>query len=214
MKDKLFSKVYMWMFIGLLVSAVAAFVVSTNELLVNAIYGGSWYIGLIILELVIVIYLSRKIRDLSPSAAKLSFLVYSLINGMTLASIFIIYELGSIALIFGLTALIFGAFSLIGFVTKVDLSKIGSIAFMALFGIIIAYIVNMFLQSAGLGLSLSIVGILIFIVLIAYDTQKIKAIATYIPNEDNAAVYGALILYLDFINIFIRLLHLFGRARD
>lgn len=214
MNDKLFSKVYMWMFIGLLVSAVTAYFVSISPTLINTIFGSNWYIGLIILELVVVIFLSMKIRDLSPTAAKLSFIVYSLINGMTLAFIFILYQLTSVALIFGLTALIFGVFSIIGFVTKIDLTKIGSIAIMGLFGIIIASIINMFLRNTGLDLVLSIVGILVFIVLIAYDTQKIKRISSYIPNEDNAAVYGALTLYLDFINIFLRLLRLFGKARD
>lgn len=214
MNDKLFSKVYMWMFIGLLVSAVTAYFVSISPTLINTIFGSNWYIGLIILELVVVIFLSMKIRDLSPTAAKLSFIVYSLINGMTLAFIFILYQLTSVALIFGLTALIFGVFSIIGFVTNIDLTKIGSIAIMGLFGIIIASIINMFLRNTGLDLVLSIVGILVFIVLIAYDTQKIKRISSYIPNEDNAAVYGALTLYLDFINIFLRLLRLFGKARD
>ncbi len=214
MNDKLFSKVYMWMFIGLLVSALTAYFVSISPTLINTIFGSNWYIGLIILELVVVIFLSMKIRDLSPTAAKLSFIVYSLINGMTLAFIFILYQLTSVALIFGLTALIFGVFSIIGFVTNIDLTKIGSIAIMGLFGIIIASIINMFLRNTGLDLVLSIVGILVFIVLIAYDTQKIKRISSYIPNEDNAAVYGALTLYLDFINIFLRLLRLFGKARD
>lgn len=214
MNDKLFSKVYMWMFIGLLTSALTAYFVSISPGLLNAVFGSNWYIGLIILELVIVIFLSMKIRDLSPTAAKLSFLVYSLINGMTLAFIFILYQLTSVALIFGLTALIFGIFSFVGFVTNIDLTKMGSIAIMGLIGIIIASIINMFLRSSGLDLLLSIVGILVFIALIAYDTQKIKRISSYIPNEDNAAVYGALTLYLDFINIFLRLLRLFGKARD
>lgn len=214
MKDNLFSKVYLWMFLGLMVTAISAFLVSTNEALLTAVYANNWYIGLMIIEIILVIYISRKIRDLSTNAARLSFLIFSFVNGMTLAFIFILYQLTSITMIFGLTALIFLIFSLIGFFTKLDLSKYGSIAIMGIIGIIIVSLINLFLKSSGLDLALTILGLLLFIGLIAYDTQKIKKISSYIPNEDNAAIYGALTLYLDFINIFIRLLSLFGKSRD
>lgn len=214
MSNKLYSKVFMWMFIGLMISAITAHIISSNEALLNAIYDGPWFMGLIILEIVLVIFLSLKITKISPRSAKISFLVYSLINGMTLSYIFVFYQLTSIALIFGLTSLIFGIFSLIGFTTKLDLSKLGTIAFMGLIGIIIASLINLFLKSPGLDYILSIIGILVFVTLIAYDIQKIRRISALIPNEDNAAIYGALELYLDFINIFIRLLHLFGKAKE
>jgi len=214
MESKLFPKVFGWMFIGLLVTALSGYFVSMNETMLYNIFSGGWYWILLIVEIIIVIFLAARIRKMSTVTAITCFLLYSLINGITLSTIFISYELTSIGLIFGITAGLFMLFAFVGYITKIDLSKIGSILLMALIGIIIATIVNIFLKNETLDIILCIIGIIVFLGLIIYDTKKIKDLALTIPNENNAAIIGAFELYLDFINIFIRLLRLFGNARD
>lgn len=212
--DKLFSKVFMWMFIGLAVTFGVAYYVSTKPIMLENVFKGSSYIFIVIAELLVVIFLSARINKMSTMTAAISFLLYSALTGLTFSLIFIAYEISSIIFIFGLTSIIFLVFGLLGYVTNIDLTKMGTYLMMALFGIIIATVINMFVGSETFDLGLCIVGIIVFVGFIAYDIQKIKQRMYAINNEDNLAIYGALQLYLDFINIFIRLLQLFGKSRD
>ena len=171
--------------------------------------------GLIIAELALVIGLSAAIRKLSLPVATLMFVIYSVINGVTLSSIFLVYSIGSIAKVFLITAGTFGAMALFGYTTKKDLSSMGKILFMALIGLIIATVVNLFVKSSGLDLILCYGGVLIFVGLTAWDSQKIKEMCMSAEYADEGAqkmaLLGALTLYLDFINLFLYLLRIFGR---
>ncbi|NTV47602.1 MAG: Bax inhibitor-1/YccA family protein, partial [Chlorobiales bacterium] len=182
------------------------------------IFGNSFvFFGLVIAELALVFGISAAINKLSAAAASGLFFLYSALNGLTLASIFLVYSLGSIAGTFVVTAGMFGAMSLYGMTTKRDLTKFGSIAMMGLIGIIIAGVVNMFMASSVLNLIISVVGVILFTGLTAYDTQKIKEMAAMTndgESEGKVAVMGALSLYLDFINLFLMLLRLFGSSRE
>ena len=210
-KQTILSKVFGWMFIGLLVTFLTGYVVSLNpNMLMNALSGiGFWLI--IIAELFLVIFLSARITKMQPTTAKISFLLYSFVSGLTFSSIFVTYQLSSIMYVFLIAAVIFGIFALIGAYTKKDLSKLGTYLAMGLFGVILITIFNLFIGSSTTILILSIVSILIFIGYTAYDVQKIlRLYDNSILPEDNLAIYGALELYLDFINIFLDLLQLFG----
>lgn len=211
--NKIFSKVFFWMFVGLTITFGIGYYVSTNPNMLFNIFG-SYYWVLLIAEIVVVIWLSARIRKMQPMTAKILFCLYSLLTGLTFSSIFVVYEITSIIYVFGITALIFLMFALIGSFTKIDLTKIGIYLFMALLGVIICSIINIFVGSETFDLGITIVCLLIFIVYIAYDIQIIKRNLYMIPDEDNLAIYGAFQLYLDFINIFLRLLQLFGRNRD
>lgn len=211
--NKLFSKVFLWMFIGLAITFGIGYYVSINANMLYNVFS-KYYIFLVIAELVVVIWLSARIRKMKPMTAKILFCLYSLITGLTFSSIFVVYEITSIVYVFGITSLIFLIFALIGYFTKIDLTKIGVYLFMILFGVIICSIINMFVGSETFDLGITIVCLIVFIVYIAYDIQIIKRNLYLIEEEDNLAIYGALQLYLDFINIFLRLLQLFGRNND
>lgn len=205
---------FLWMFIGLLVTGGSAYLVSSSHSLTNDLYSnGILLFGLIIIELVLVFFLSARIRTMSFATAALCFLIYSLLNGITLSSIFIIYTATSIAVVFLVSALVFGLAALFGSITKKDLTTIGGLAFIALIGIIVGWVVNIFLKSSGLDYILSFLAVIIFIGLTAYDTQKIKELETTSDNQ-NLGILGALMIYLDFINIFLNLLRLFGSERE
>ena len=182
------------------------------NMLFNIFGSYSWLV--ILAELVVVIGLSARIRKMKPTTAKLLFCAYSFLTGLTFSSIFVIYEISSIIYVFGITALLFLIFALIGYFTKIDLTKIGVYLFMILLGVIICSIINIFVGSKTFDLGITIVCLIVFIIYIAYDMQIIKRNLYLISEEDNLAIYGALQLYLDFINIFLRLLQLFGRSRD
>lgn len=213
MGKNIFAKVFLWMFIGLLITFGTSFYVSTQEFLAWNVLklGWVWFI----IELAIVIFLAARITKMSSFTAKLSFALYSFVTGLMLSYIFIIFSLPSILLVFGVAALMFGIFGLYGYFTKVDLTKISSILAMGLVGIIIVSLINIFLGNAMVDTIISIVGIVIFTLFVVYDIQKIKSFSSFsnIPT-DNLAIYGALQLYLDFINIFLDLLNLFGNSRD
>ncbi|MBE6139375.1 MAG: Bax inhibitor-1/YccA family protein [Firmicutes bacterium] len=211
--NKLFSKVFLWMFIGLAITFGIGYYVSINANMLYNVFS-EYYIFLVIAELVVVIWLSARIRKMKPMTAKILFCLYSLITGLTFSSIFVVYEITSIVYVFGITSLIFLIFALIGYFTKIDLTKIGVYLFMILFGVIICSIINMFVGSETFDLGITIVCLIVFIVYVAYDIQVIKRNLYLIEEEDNLAIYGALQLYLDFINIFLRLLQLFGRNND
>lgn len=210
---KIFPKVFLWMFLGLAITFGVAYYVSTNDNMVYNLFAGKKYLIFWIIELVIVFVLSLKIRSLNPITAKIMFIAYSGITGLTLSSIFILYEIMSIVYVFAITAGLFLIFGLIGYFTKIDLTKIGTYLLMALLGIIIASIVNVFIGSETFDLGLCIAGIIIFLGYIVYDVQMLKRNMYGIDNEDNLVIYSALQLYLDFINIFIRLLRILGKKK-
>ena len=211
--NKIFSKIFFWMFVGLAITFGIGYYVSINENMLYNVFS-KYYFLLIIAELVVVIWLSARIRKMKPATAKILFCLYSFLTGLTFSSIFVVYQITSIVMVFGITSLIFLIFALIGYYTKIDLTKIGIYLFMILIGVIICSIINMFVGSNGFDLVLTIICLIVFIAYIAYDIQIIKRNLYYISEEDNLAIYGALQLYLDFINIFLRLLQLFGRSRD
>lgn len=211
----LMRKVYVWMTLALIITGITAYGVATSPTLLTTIMtsrGLMW--GLIIAELVLVFAISGAINRLSLGTATLLFIIYSVLNGTMLSSIFIIYEPLVVAKVFFITAGTFGAMAFYGYTTKKDLTSIGKILFMALIGLIIATIVNMFLKSPGFDYILSYVGVAIFIGLTAWDSQKIKQmLQTQYDMSEGAqklALLGALTLYLDFINLFLYLLRIFG----
>lgn len=212
----LMRKVYVWMTLALVITGMTAYGVASSPAILQMIYGNSaimWI--LIIAELALVFGVSAAINRISLTTATLMFVLYSVLNGVMLSSIFLIYTASSIATVFFITAGTFGAMALVGYTTKTDLSSMGKILFMALIGLIIATIVNFFVKSSGLDLILSYVGVLIFVGLTAWDSQKIKQMMLEAPDASEGmqkmALLGALTLYLDFINLFIYLLRIFGR---
>ena len=211
--NKIFSKIFFWMFIGLAITFGIGYYVSLNENMLYNIFS-RYYVLLIIAEIGVVIWLSAGIRNMKPNTAKILFCLYSFLTGLTFSSIFVVYKMMSIISVFGVTSLIFLIFALIGYFTNIDLTKIRTYLFMALIGIIICSLINMFVGSETFNLGITIVGLLIFVVYVAYDIQMIKRKLYYFEQEDNLAIFGALQLYLDFINIFLRLLQLFGKSRD
>ena len=210
-----FTKVYNWMAVALLLTGVVAYFTAQSEMMIQAIFGNRiLFFGLIIGELALVGYISARINKLSSYNATLLFLAYTILNGLTMAVIFMAYTSESISSTFIITAGTFGAISLYGYYTKSDLTKIGNLAFMALVGIIIASVVNIFMNSEMMSWIISYLGVAIFIGLTAYDTQKLKRIAINgFENEESmekSAIFGALTLYLDFINLFLFLLRILG----
>ncbi|PLX81541.1 MAG: hypothetical protein C0616_04370 [Desulfuromonas sp.] len=211
-------KVYGWMTAGLALTAIAALFTLSSESLMQAIFGNRLvFYGLIFGELGLVIALSAAINRISAAAATGMFLLYSALNGITFAAIFLIYTSSSIASAFFVASGTFGAMSIYGFVTKRDLTGWGSFFFMGLIGIIIASVVNIFLQSEMIYWITSYIGVFVFIGLTAYDTQKIKRIGqagfSDAGMQRKAAILGALTLYLDFINLFLMLLRVMGNRR-
>ena len=207
-------KVYGWMFVGLGVTAAVALGVASSPTLMQAIFGSKiLFFGLVIAELGLVFFLSARVNKLAPATASGLFLLYSALNGATLAAIFVIFTGTSIATTFFVTAGMFGALALYGSTTKRSLAGVGQFAFMGLIGLILASVVGMFLKSDGLQFVISIVGVIVFTGLTAWDAQRLKAMATALPEGQTGsyAVVGALSLYLDFINLFLFLLRFFGR---
>ena len=172
-----------------------------------------YYLFLDIIEIAVAVFLSVRIRKMSSMTAKILYLLYTFLTGLTFSAIFVVYEVTSIIYVFGISALIFGIFAAIGYFTKIDLSRIGVYLMMILIGIIICSIINIFVKSEAFNLGLVIAALIIFIIYVAYDIQVIKKNMYGIPDEENLAIYGAFQLYLDFINIFIRLLELFGNRK-
>lgn len=207
-----YSKVFMWMFIGLLVTFATGYFVSTNENMLLAVFSG-WYFFLVIAELAVVIFLTARIHKMSETTAKISFILYSFLTGLTFSCVFVAFDITSIIYAFLISSLLFGIFALIGAFTKIDLSKLSTILLMLLVGIILCTLINMFIGSESFNFALCIIGLVVFMLYVAYDMQKIKQLAE-IYDGDKLAIIGALELYLDFINIFLRLLELFGRNRD
>lgn len=204
--------VYGWMTLALIISAISGIYLASNYQLLDTLVSSSLYWVFAIAELVVVIALSAKATKMSPLAAKIWFIIYALLNGVTFGVIFAAYDIGTVGYAFLVTAIVFAVMTIYGYVTKTDLSSIGNLFVMALFGLIIATVLNFFIQSDGWTLALMYIGVVIFIGLIGYDTQKIKQLAYHEGNGvQNASILGALVLYLDFINIFIRLVRIMDR---
>ena len=213
------SQVYLLMTIGLMITAVVAAVIAGNPQWMLSIFGGSpvLLIGLFVAQIALVIALTAAINKLSAAMATAMFVLYSALTGVTLSAIFWVYTDASIVTTFVITAGMFGVMSFIGLVTKRDLTKLGGILTMALIGFFIASVVNLFLRSTGLYWLLTFGGIVIFVGLVAWDTQRIKQLAAMGladgRSQASIAVMGALRLYLDFINLFLLLLRVFGKRR-
>ena len=208
----LMRKVYVWMALALVITGLTAYGVATSPgLLMTLATNRILFFGLIIAEFALVIGISGAINRLSLATATLMFVLYSVVNGATLSLIFV---MSSISSVFFITAGTFAVMALIGYTTKTDLSSMGKLLFMALIGIIIASVVNIFLKSTGLELIVSYVGVLVFVGLTAYDTQKIKRMLLEVGDTGETAqkiaLLGALSLYLDFVNLFLYLLRIFG----
>jgi FtsH-binding integral membrane protein len=209
-------KTYLWMAMALVITGLTAYVVATNAAMTQFLFTHASMIWILFLaEIGLVVALSAAIRKISLSAATLMFVAYAALNGITFSSLFYVYTMGSLASTFFVTAGTFGAMSLVGFFTKADLSSMGKILLMALIGVIIASVVNIFIKSTGFDFILSIITVLIFVGLTAYDTQKIKEMLLMASDTgetaQKVALMGALSLYLDFINLFIHLLRIFGK---
>lgn len=212
---KFLSGVYQWMVLALAISGAVAWFVAGNPAAQRIVFGNPIaLIVVVIAEFALVWWLSASIRTISVKAASVAFVAYSALNGVTLSGIFLVYTGASIERIFLITALMFGGMSLYGIKTKSDLNSMGRYLFMALIGIVIASVVNLLLGSSMLDVIISMVTVLVFTGLTAYDTQKLLSVARSSDGSEvfhKVAIIGALELYLDFINIFLSLLRLFGR---
>ena len=214
------SHVYQWMTAGLGVTALVAWAVASSPAALAVIFGNMIVmIGLIVAQFGLVIALSAAISKMSSAMATVLFLLYAALTGTTLSSIFLVYPLGSISSAFICTAGTFLAMSIYGTVTKRDLTSMGSFLTMGLFGIIIASVVNIFLQNTMMDFIISCIGVIVFTGLTAYDTQKLRNFGAGAPLDDatavrRGAILGALELYLDFINLFLMMLRLFASSRD
>ncbi|HTL48686.1 MAG TPA: Bax inhibitor-1/YccA family protein [Verrucomicrobiae bacterium] len=207
------QRVYQWMAAGLALTGFVAYWTSGNLGLVKALYGGLFF-PVLLVELGLVFWLSSQAQKISAKAAVIGFSIYSALNGMTLSYIFLVYAQSSIATVFLMTAATFAGVSLYGWTLKRDLGSMGSFFAMALIGIIVTSLINIFLKSPALEWVISYAGVALFIALTAYDTQKLKAIHQNYPDApEQMAVLGALTLYLDFINMFLFLLRIFGRRK-
>lgn len=219
-KTKFVKNVYTWMAGGLGVTAAASIMVLKSETLLAALIMNKFlFWGLILAELGLVVWLSGWINRMSVATASWAFLAYSLLNGLTLSLVFLRYTPSSVAIAFAVSAGMFGSAALFGTITKRDLTSIGSIAFMAVIGIIIASLANIWLASSALDWIISYAGVAIFTALTAYDAQKIQQMGYSAAGAGEAAlsryaIIGALALYLDFINLFLFLLRIFGNNRE
>lgn len=218
--SKAMTQVYLWIAMGLMVTAVVSVIVVSSPFLLGLIFSSSivfW--GLLIFELILVLAVSRVAMTVSSGAGLALFFLYAAVNGLTLSVIFLVYDLGTIGLAFITTAVTFGVMSVVGYTTKQDLTRWGGLLFMALIGLIIASVVNLFLASTALDWVITYAGILIFLGLTVYDTNRIKKMTYALAAQgetnlvDRVAVIGALWLYLDFINLFLKILRLLGRRR-
>ncbi len=225
--NKIYSKVYGWLFVGLLLTfATGAFFSNYENAIIN-LMSGAGYIVVLLVEFGLAIFLSARIHKMSSAMATFCYLLYSFVTGLTFSTIFgnntelyglnvitfstifIAFDMKSLILIFLVTALVFGLFALFGMFTKLSLDKLGTILFMMLLAIIVASIINIFVGSSMFDLIICIIGILVFIGYIGYDVKKLPILFDSL-GEENGAIYGAFQLYLDFINIFIYLVQLFG----
>lgn len=210
---ELYPKMFTWLFIGLLITFASGYALFMNEILMYRVLS----IGILpiaIIEIVIALILGIRIQKMNPITTKILYVIYCIITGITFSALFVTFELSSLIGIFIITAIIFALLAFYGYTTKRDLTKLGTIIFIGLIGILIGSLLNMLIfKSSMMDTGLTIIGVFVFVGYIAYDVNKIKQLVPYV-GEDKAAVYGAFQLYLDFINLFIRLLELFGKRND
>ncbi|MDP2863840.1 MAG: Bax inhibitor-1/YccA family protein [Desulfobacterales bacterium] len=219
--NEFIRSVYNWMGIGLALTGFVAYFVSNNAQIQNLIFGNKLvFFGLIIAELALVYIISARVNKIQASTATSLFVLYAALNGATLASLFLVYTSSSITSTFFICSATFVACSIFGMTTKRDLTSMGGFMTMGLIGILIASVVNMFIKSSAMNMIISYIGVIVFVGLTAYDTQKLKHMATTQPSGLEAgvirkgAILGALTLYLDFINLFIMLLSVLGGRRE
>lgn len=209
------SGIFAWMFGGLAISGFVGYLIAQAGSTVQSLFlNPVSFLIIIVLQLGLVIFLSTRVTKMKASTARIAFLAYASTVGITLSTIFLAYTSTSIMRVFFITGSMFLVMAIIGYLTKIDLSKLGFILLMGLIGIIIASVVNIFLSSNGLQLIVSYLGVLIFLGLTAYDVQKIKKLYAQFGGAGNIAIIGALALYLDFLNLFLFLLQIFGVSRD
>ncbi len=212
----LLRSVYLWMTLALIITGFVAMYVAKSYTLVNMMIQNSMmFWGVLIAEVALVWYLSARIYKMSFTTATILFIIYSILNGVTLSILLLVYTASSIATTFFVTAGTFGTMAIFGYITKKDLTRIGSLCIMGVIGIIIASVVNIFLQNSVMDMAISYIGVLLFVGLTAYDSQKIKRLLSGDDIEVNEvtqkiALMGAMTLYLDFINLFIYLLRILG----
>jgi hypothetical protein len=211
--NEIFKKVFLWMFVGLLITFATGYVVSVSPNMIEKIFSSSMYIILAIIEIALVIILSARITKMNPTTARILFILYSFVTGLTFSSIFIVYEMSSIIYVFLITAIVFGILSFIGYTTNVDLTKMGTYLLIGLIAVLISTIINIFVGNGTFEIIICIISVLVFLGFTAYDVQKIKQLSNYY-DENSIAIIGALELYLDFINIFLDLLRLFAKERN
>lgn len=211
MRNEFLSKVFGWLGIGLLVTFLVAYFASTNLFLLSLVFSNLGYLVILLLEIFLAIFLTTRIGKMSSGVAKGVYIGYSALTGLTFSSIFILFEISSIIWVFLATSIIFLVFAIFGRRTNIDLSRLGTYLMIGLFSIIIIGIINMFIMNNTLNMVLCSISVVLFTLYVAYDVQKI---VRYYSNTDNMAIVGAFQLYLDFVNIFIDLLRLFGRERN
>ena len=212
--NQLISKTFLWMFVGLLVTFLTGYIVSINENMLLSIFGGPLFWIIIILEFALVIFFSARVHKMKPMTARICFLLYSFVSGLTFSSIFVGFELSSVLYVFLIAAVVFAIFGAIGYFTNIDLNKISTYLLMALLAIIICSIVNLFIGNSTFDLIISIIALLVFFGFTAYDIQKVKILSNMGMDHEVVAINGAFELYLDFINIFLHLLSIIGNAKD
>ena len=208
-----FSKMFRWLFIGLLITFATGYLVSAYPIALAKIFSGTSYIIMIIVEFAIAIFFSARLSKMSVTTAKICYILYSVITGFTFGLIFLVYDLMSIISVFLATSLVFGIFSFIGYNTKKNLSKMSMWLFMSLIAVMIVSVVNIFLKSSMLELGISILFIVIFLGYVVFDMKNAESLMEYV-GEEKGAIYGAFQLYLDFINLFIELLRFLGKLKD
>ena len=209
-------QVYTWMVLGMLITTVVAYV-TTSTSLIDLATNPIILLIAVLAEFGLVLVISRGLNRLSSGTATMLFMLYAALNGFTLSMLLLAFSIGSVFLAFAATAALFGVMSVIGYTTRVDLSKLGTYLMMAVIGLVIAMVINLFVSSSLLDMLISMVGVLIFTALTAYDTQRIGRMAAEMQVEGDVVtkfgIFGALKLYLDFINMFLFILRLIGRRR-
>lgn len=214
MKNDYLSKVFMNLFLGLLITFLTGYIISTNIEATYFFCVGSMPWILAIIEVVIAIILPVRIQRMSPTAAKILYFLYAGLTGLTFSSLFVYYQMSSLIWIFLMTSVMFGIFAFIGKTTKIDLTRYGIYLLMGLLAVLVLAIINIFVLNEALDMIGCTIGIVIFLGYTAYDMQRISMLNYYNSSEENMAVIGAFNLYLDFINIFIKLLRIFGKSND
>ena len=216
MNESILSKVFWWMCVGLLVTFATGALLASNPMMIVRLassLGGYGLVLIMVLEVVLVIVLSARIHKMNAMTAKICFLLYAFISGISFSSVFLAYDIGSVIWVFLASSLIFALFAFLGNKTSVNLNRIGTYFLMALLAVIVCTIINIFTQSPTFDLIISIVMIIIFMGITAYDVQSVKRLEG-VMEDDNLAILGALELYLDYINLFLQLLGLFGNSKD